>query len=92
MRKCARERERGRERERVREKKAAEADAALALAAAATLLPGAYFIRACIYDQYSGSMQFTTHLDHIGHCTTTSGKDRSNRWTYRVFIMNTRCD
>ena len=27
-------------------------------------------------------MKFTTRLDHISHCQTTSGTNRSNIWTY----------
>ena len=41
-------------------------------------------IRASIYDETSGSMKITTHLDHTNHCQSASGKNRSNRWTYRV--------
>ena len=26
-----------------------------------------------IYDKYSGSVNITTHPDHIGHCKTASG-------------------
>jgi hypothetical protein len=33
-------------------------------------------------------MKIATHLDHVGHYKTASGKD----WTYRVFIMNTHRD
>jgi len=29
---------------------------------------------------YSGSMKITTHLDHIGHCKTSSGTNWSYRW------------
>jgi hypothetical protein len=50
------------------------------------------FIRTGIYDEYSGLMKITTHLDHISHCKTVSGTNWSNRWTYRVFIINTRRD
>ena len=32
------------------------------------------FIRTSIYDKYSGSMKFTTHLDHVSHCETASGR------------------
>ena len=35
-------------------------------------------------------MKITTHLDHISHCQTTSGTNWSNRWTYRVSIINSR--
>ena len=34
----------------------------------------------------------TTHRDHSGHFITTSGTNWSNRWTYRVFIMDSRRD
>ena len=37
-------------------------------------------------------MQITTHLDHVSRCKTTSGTNRSNGWTYRVFNINTRRD
>ena len=43
-----------------------------------------------IYDQYSGYTKITTHRDHISHDKTTSGTNRSNRWTKRVFIINIR--
>ena len=49
-------------------------------------------IRMSIYDKYSGSMKFTTHLDQISHCKKASGTDWSNRWTYRIFIIHTRRD
>ena len=45
-----------------------------------------------IYDKRSGSITITTHLDRISHCETASGTNWSNRWTYRVLIMNTRRD
>ena len=47
-------------------------------------------IRTSVYDEYSGATTIATHLDHIGHCKTVSGPYRSNRWTYRAFIINTR--
>ena len=50
------------------------------------------FIRTSICDKYSGSMKITTRLDHTSHCKTASGTNWSNRWTYRVFIINTRRD
>ena len=43
-------------------------------------------------DKYSGSTENTTHLNHISHRKTASGINWSNRWTYRVFIINTRRD
>jgi len=52
----------------------------------------ANFIGASFYDKYSGLMKITTHLDYISHCKTASGTSWSNRWTYRVFIINTRFD
>ena len=38
------------------------------------------------------AQRITTHLDHISHCKTTFGMNWSNRWTYRVFIINSRRD
>jgi len=49
-------------------------------------------VRAIIFYKYSGSMKITTHLDHISHCKTASGTNWSNRWTSRVFIINTHRD
>ena len=49
-------------------------------------------IRTSVYDKYSGSMKMATHLDHVGRCKTASGMNLSNRWTYQVFIINTRRD
>ena len=43
-------------------------------------------------DKTPGSTKITTHLDHIGPCETISGTHWLNRWTYRVFIINTRRD
>ena len=37
-------------------------------------------------------MKMTTHLDYISHCKTASGTNWSSRWTYRVFMKNTRRD
>ena len=34
---------------------------------------GQDLIRTSIYDQHSGSMNITTHLDHISHCKKASG-------------------
>ena len=45
---------------------------------------GLDFIRTTLYNQYSGSTKITTHLDHTGHCKTTSGSNWSRRQTYRV--------
>ena len=42
--------------------------------------------------QYSGSMKTTTRLYHISHCQTASGTNWSNRWTFRVSIINTHRD
>ena len=50
------------------------------------------FIWTSIYDKYPGSIKITTHLDHIRHCKAASGTNWSNRWTYRAFIINARCD
>ena len=47
-------------------------------------------IRTSIYDNYSGAMKITTHLNHISHCKSAAGTNWSNRWTYCVCIMNTR--
>ena len=30
-----------------------------------------------------------TYLDHISHCKTASGTNKSDRWTYPVIIINT---
>ena len=49
-------------------------------------------IRSSIYFKFPGSMTITTHLNHISHCETASGTNWSNRWTYRVVIMNTGPD
>ena len=45
--------------------------------------------RTSIYDTDSGSMKITTHLDHASLCEIASGTNWSNRWTCRLFIMNT---
>ena len=45
-----------------------------------------------IYDETSGPMKITTHLDHTSHRETASGTNWLNRWTYQVFIMNTHRD
>jgi hypothetical protein len=45
-----------------------------------------------IHDKHSGSMKINTHLDHISHRKTKFGTNSSDRWTYRVFIINTRHD
>ena len=42
-----------------------------------------------ICDKYSGSMKIASRLDLNSHYKTASGTNRSNRWTYRVFITNT---
>ena len=54
--------------------------------------PHPNFIRTSVCDKHSGSTKFTTRLDHISHCQTASGTNRSNRWTYRVFIINAHRD
>ena len=51
-----------------------------------------HFNRISVYDKYSGATKFTTHLDHISHCKTTSGATRSKRWTHRAFLKNTHRD
>ena len=48
--------------------------------------------RPSLNDEYWCSMTITSHLDHISDYKISSGKNRSNRWTYRVFIMNARPD
>ena len=50
------------------------------------------FIRTSTCDKYSNPMKITTHLDYMSRWKAASGTNRSNRWTYRVFIINTRCD
>ena len=42
------------------------------------------------YDEYSGSTQITTRLDHISHGKTASATNCSNVWTHRVSIINIR--
>ena len=49
-------------------------------------------IRASIYDIRSGPMKFPTRMYHISNFETASCTNWSKRWTYRVFIMNTRPD
>ena len=44
-----------------------------------------------IYYKHPGSIKFATHLDRLSHCETTSGTSWLNRWTFRIFIINTRC-
>ena len=46
-------------------------------------------VRPSIYDKCWGSMKITTHLDHICHLTAPPGTNWSNRWTKRVFMINT---
>ena len=38
-----------------------------------------HLIQTSIYDEYSGTMKITTHLDHISHCKTASGTNGSKR-------------
>ena len=52
---------------------------------------GADFVRTSTSGKHSDSVKIITHLDHISHCKTASGRNRSNRRTYRVSIMNARC-
>ena len=49
-------------------------------------------IRTSFHGKYWGSIKITTHVDHISHCRIASGKNWWNRWTYRLFITNTRSD
>jgi len=56
------------------------------------VLRDAHLIRTSIHDKYSGSTKINTHLDHISHCKTTSGTHGSNKWTHRVFFINTHRD
>ena len=46
--------------------------------------------RRSICDEYSGSTKISTHLDHISHREIACGTHQSKRWTYRVFVINTR--
>jgi hypothetical protein len=50
------------------------------------------FILKSVYDQKSGSIKINTHLHYICHRKAASGKTKSNKWTYRVFNMNTSRD
>ena len=52
--------------------------------------PIADFIQKTIFDKYSGSMKITAQLYHISRCEAVCGTNWSNRWTYRVFVVNTR--
>ena len=45
-----------------------------------------------IYDKYASFIKFTMNLDHISHCKKRYDTNWSNRWTYPVFIINTRRD
>ena len=45
-----------------------------------------------MYNNYSGALKISTHLDHLNHCKTASGTNWLNRWTYRVSITNTHRD
>ena len=42
------------------------------------------FIRTSINDKHSGSMKFTTRLDHISVCKTAAGTNRSNGLSERA--------
>ena len=53
---------------------------------------GRDLLRSSVSDKYSGSMKITTHLHHISRCKRASDTNWSSRWTYRVFIINTRRD
>ena len=48
------------------------------------------FTRTSIYGKYSGLTKITAHLNYISHCKTASSTISSSRWTYPVFIINTR--
>ena len=48
--------------------------------------------RMSIHDKHSGSIEITTHMDHISHCKTASVINWWNRSTYREFIINARRD
>ena len=50
------------------------------------------FIRTGIYDQYSGSMKISPHLEHTSRCQTAPGTDWSDRWTWQLLISNTGCN
>ena len=43
-----------------------------------------------IHDKNSGSTKINTHLDHMSHHKTTPCTNWSNKWTYRVVMINTR--
>ena len=60
------------------------------MCAADMTVPAADLTRLSIYDQYSDSTKITSHLDHVSHCTTSPVTIWLDRWTNRVFIMNTR--
>ena len=62
----------------------------LLLEAAHSVCP--QLIRTSFDAKYSGSMKITTHLDHISHGKIAPGTNWLNRWTYQVFIVNTRHD
>ena len=47
------------------------------------------FIRTSLDDKYPSSMKIATPLDHVSHCKSASVTNWSNRWTFRVFIINT---
>ena len=49
-------------------------------------------IRTCIYEKHSGIMKITTHLNRTSHCKTSAGTNLSDRWTYRVFTIDTLRD
>ena len=49
-------------------------------------------IRTSISNKYPGSMKTNPHLDHIRHCTTASGTNWLNRWTYRISTINAHRD
>ena len=45
-----------------------------------------------VFVMNTGSTKITSHLDHISRCKAPPGTNWSNRWTYRVFVINTRRD
>jgi hypothetical protein len=47
------------------------------------------FTRTSVHEKSSGLTEITTYLDYTSHCKVSPGKNWSNRWTNRVFIMNT---
>ena len=49
-------------------------------------------IRISTHRKCLGSMNITTHLDHVSYCKTASGTNWLNRWTCLLCLINTRRD